>query len=183
MIGFTVGTLPVTLTLLKPANPLGRWLSRLLNPSHRVSWRARTAGLISRTLDVLLEVERRKIFTKLLVVSTAVRLCKFGSYYFLVLAIMEPLGYAIDEIGFFRVFLGVVSAELAAALPIYGIGGFGTFELAWSFSFSQLGFSSEHAVISGILAHAVAQAVEYTLGIGALLYVMRPRAQVPPRTS
>ena len=78
--------------------------------------------------------------------------------------------------GIFRIFLGVVGAELAAALPIHGIAGFGTFEAAWALSFSQLGFSTEHAIMSGILAHAVSQLVEYSLGSGALLYVMRPTA-------
>ena len=67
----------------------------------------------------------------------------------------------------------MVSAELAAALPISGLGGFGTFEAAWALSFSQLGFSTEHAVLSGILAHAVSQMVEYVFGLAALVYIMR----------
>ena len=90
---------------------------------------------------------------------------------------MAPLGYTTAGLGFFRVFLGVVGAELAAALPIHGIAGFGTFEAAWAFSFSQLGFSTEDAIMSGILTHAVSQVVEYGLGIGALLYLMRPGAR------
>ncbi|HAK56071.1 MAG: hypothetical protein QF463_01365 [Vicinamibacterales bacterium] len=85
-----------------------------------------------------------------------------------------PLGYTAAGLGFFRVFLGVVSAELAAALPVHGIAGFGTFEAAWAMAFSQLGFSREEAIVSGILAHAVSQVVEYCLGGCALLYVMRP---------
>ena len=131
-------------------------------------------------VEALHEVERRLIFGRVLLVSMVVRLCKFGGYYCLVLAIMGPLGYTIDELGFFRVFLGVVSAELAAALPIHGIACFGTFEVAWALSFSQLGFSTEHAVMSGILAHVVSQVVEYSLGICALLYVMRPRTSEDP---
>ena len=115
----------------------------------------------------------------MLLLSLGVRLCKFGSYYLLVLAIMAPLGYTAAGLGFFRVFLGVVSAELAAALPIPAIASFGTYEAAWAFSFSQLGFTAEHAIVTGILAHAVSQLVEYTLGGAALAYVMRPEAGRP----
>ena len=32
---------------------------------------------------------------------------------------------------------------------------------------AQLGFSQQHAVVSGILAHLVSQLVEYTLGRGS----------------
>ena len=160
------------------AVPIGGWFATVLgNGSHEpASWRIRGAELVRKTVTALVDVQRRRIFGQVLLVSMVVRLCKFGSYYFLVLAIMAPLGYTIEGLGFFRVFLGVVGAELAAVLPIHGFAGFGTFEAAWALSFSQLGFSTEDAIMSGILGHAVSQVVEYSLGIGALLYLMRPGA-------
>ena len=154
--------------------PVGNWATKRIAMNERSSWFEKFIKLVNRTVEALREVQHRKIFVQVLLVSMVVRLCKFGSYYFLVLAIMTPLGYPPAALGFFRVFLGVVSAELAAALPISGLGGFGTFEAAWTLSFSQLGFSTEHAVMSGILAHAVSQIVEYVLGIIALAYLMRP---------
>ena len=153
--------------------PVGNWATTQIAVNGSSSWFAKTVKLTKRTVEALREVQHQKIFARVLLVSMVVRLCKFGSYYFLVLAIMTPLGYPIAVLGFFRVFLGVVSAELAAALPISGLGGFGTFEAAWALSFSQLGFSTEHAVLSGILAHAVSQMVEYVFGLAALVYIMR----------
>ena len=167
-----VGLGAVAYLVMRIAPPVGQAVARLLDPSHGTPWRARLAHLAETTAGAVRDVQQRRIFGSVLLVSMVVRLCKFGSYYFLVLAIMGPLGYTIDGLGFFRVFLGVVSAELAAALPIHGLAGFGTFEAAWALSFSQLGFSTEHAIMSGILAHAVSQVVEYSLGIIALLYVM-----------
>ena len=163
---------------MRVAAPIGTWVAGWIAPDGTVPWRAKAAQLIQRTVEALRDVQGRQIFGRVLLVSMVVRICKFGSYYFLVLAIMTPLGYTIGGLGFFRVFLGVVSAELAAALPIHGIAGFGTFEAAWALSFSQLGFSTEHAIMSGILAHATSQVVEYSLGICALLYVMRPGAGI-----
>ena len=177
---------------MRVAAPLGTWVVEWFAPDGSADWRARAAQLIRRTVEALRCVQSRRIFGPVLMVSMVVRLCKFGSYYFLVLAIMGPLGHPTDlatsgelegGLGFFHVFLGVVSAELAAALPIPSVGSFGTFEAAWAFSFSQLGFSTEDAIISGILAHVVSQLVEYSFGIGALLYVMRPGTRGAERTA
>ena len=165
--------------MVRTAVPVGGWVARHLGSDRGDDLRSRLARLAHRTVDALEEVRDRGVFVQVLLVSMVVRLCKFGSYYFLVLAIMTPLGYSVSGLGFFRVFLGVVSAELAAALPIHGIAGFGTFEAAWALSFSQLGFTTEHAIMSGILAHVVSQAVEYSLGAAALLYVIRPVARTP----
>ena len=172
-----IGLGGLAFAVMRVAVPVGGWVARLIDPDHARTWRARMGLLVQKTVAALRGVERRGVFGQVLLVSIVVRLCKFGSYYFLVLAIMTPLGYTTGSLGFFRVFLGVVSAELAAALPIPAIASFGTFEAAWALSFSQLGFSTEHAIMSGILAHAVSQVIEYSLGICALLYVMRPGLQ------
>ena len=160
---------------MRIAAPVAVWVGDRLDGTPE-GWRLRVAGWLRGTAGALRAAWARGIFVPVLLLSMGVRICKFGSYYLLVLAIMAPLGYTAAGLGFFRVFLGVVGAELAAALPIHGIAGFGTFEAAWALSFSQLGFSPQEAIVSGILAHLVSQLVEYTLGGGALLYVMRPEA-------
>ena len=171
---------------MRAAAPLGEWVIGWLpaaetagagseTGSVTTTWRARTVPLVRKTVGALREVERRRVFGRVMLVSMVVRICKFGSYYFLVLASMDPLGYSIGDVGFFQVFLGIVSAELAAALPIHGIAGFGTFEAAWALSFSQLGFSVEDATTTGILTHFVSQLVEYGLGGVALFYILRIR--------
>lgn len=159
------------------AGPIGRWTARLVAPAVRpaTGYRATLATLIRNTAEVVDDAWARGIAVPVLALSIVVRLCKFGGYFFLVLAIMESRGGSATDIGFFRVFLGVVSAELAAALPIPTIASFGTFEAAWAVSFTQLGFAREDAIVSGVVAHAVSQLVEYTLGGLALLVIMRPR--------
>jgi uncharacterized membrane protein YbhN (UPF0104 family) len=135
---------------------------------------ARIADKLNDTAGQLRDTRDRGVFLQVFGISAIIRLCKFGSYYALFLAVMAQYGYTVGTSGFFRVFLGVVGAEVAAALPIHGIAGFGTFEGAWAFTFTRLGFSREHAIISGILAHAMSQIVEYTIGVAALLWLMKP---------
>ncbi len=158
------------------AAPIGMRLAAWIAPAHAgpTGRRTQLAALIRKTADALATVWARGIFAQVLVLSMIVRVCKFGSYYFLVLAIMGGLDLSASSFGIFRVFLGVVGAELAAALPIHGIAGFGTFEAAWALSFTQLGFARADAIVSGILTHAVSQVVEYSLGVVALLFLMRP---------
>jgi uncharacterized membrane protein YbhN (UPF0104 family) len=88
-----------------------------------------------------------------------------------------PLGYSMAELGVLRIFLGSVAAEVAASLPIHGLGGFGTYEAAWALTLEELGYPREHAVISGLLAHAITQAVEYVLGGAAIVWMYRRRAR------
>ena len=175
LVALSVGLAAVAYAAMRVAAPVALFVAdRVDTPAG--GWRVRASGWLRGTARALRAAWARRIFGTVLLLSLGVRLCKFGSYYLLVLSIMAPLGYTAAGVGFFRVFLGVVSAELASALPIHGIAGFGTYEAAWALSFSQLGFTAEHAIVTGILAHAVSQLVEYTLGGTALAYVMRPEA-------
>jgi len=155
------------------AGPIASAVAGWLEP-RTTGWMQSLAARLRTGSAALSQARDKGIFGRLLLLSFVVRLCKIGSYYCLVVAIMLPLGYAVEEIGVFRVLLGVVAAELAAALPIHGIAGFGTYEAAWALSFVQLGFAREHAIISGILTHAISQLVEYTMGTAALIWLMRP---------
>ncbi len=158
------------------AGPAGRAVAHVVASAGgpAAGRRAELGTLIRRTALAIDDTWARRVAVPVLMVSIVVRLCKFGSYFFLVLAIMESRGGATVDLGFFRVFLGVLSAELAAALPIPTVAGFGTFEAAWAVSFTQLGFSREDAIVSGLLAHAVSQLVEYTCGGLALVAILWP---------
>ena len=159
------------------AGPLGRYAARVLAPTGvaAAGRRAALGELIRKTALALDDAWARGIAVPVLAISIVVRLCKFGSYFFLVLAILGPRIDSTTDIGFFRVFIGVLSAELAAALPIPTIASFGTFEAAWTVSFMQLGFAREDAIVSGVVAHAASQVVEYAMGGLALLAILWPR--------
>lgn len=159
----------------RAAGWVGRRLAQVVSPDETSTGRRAALGaLIRGTARALDDAWARRVAVPALAISIVVRLCKFGSYFFLVLAIMESRGDPATNLDFFRVFLGVLSAEIAAALPIPTIASLGTFEAAWAASFTQLGFAREDAIISGVVAHAVSQVVEYTLGGLALVVIMWP---------
>jgi uncharacterized membrane protein YbhN (UPF0104 family) len=144
-----------------------------------VAWRGTKASAIAARLRRLGEsfdnARRERRLGPALALSFVVRACKYGSAYCLVLSLLIPLGYSAAELGILKIFLGSVAAEVAASLPIHGLAGFGTYEAAWSLALGELGYPREHAAISGLLAHAITQGLEYVCGGAALLWLYSRR--------
>ncbi len=160
--------------------PLLRGMARLLNAASTdagggLPGAARTLGnALHSTAGRVDQVRRRGVLVPVFLLSLAVRLTKFGGHYFLLQAVLVPLGVAWGSLGFFESFLGVAGAELSAMLPISGLAGFGTWEAAWTLGFTQLGLTPDQAVLSGFATHVLSQLHDYTLGILALIALMWP---------
>ena len=157
------------------AGPLARILSGRLDKAGAAGWRAAAATRL-RTLSASLDrAKRQGVLLPAMFLSLVVRLCKYGSAYCLVLSLMVPLGYSMAELGVLRIFLGSIAAEVAASLPIHGLAGFGTYEAAWTLTLEELGYPRDHAVISGLLAHAITQGIEYVFGGAAIVWLSTRR--------
>lgn len=137
-------------------------------------WLAGSARKLEATADDVEAISRRGTLVPVFLLSLAVRICKYGGLYLLLLAVLGSHGVTWRELELPRVFLGTVGAELSATLPIQGIAGLGTYETAWALSFTQLGFDRELAVLSGFATHLLTQLHDYSLGLLALLWLMRP---------
>ena len=109
-----------------------------------------------------------------LALSFVVRISKFGAHYLILQSVLVPLGVSWGALGFLESFLGVAGAELSSMLPIAGIGGFGSWEAAFAFGFTQLGLTFEQAVLAGFSTHVLSQIHDYGLGVIALLLVWWP---------
>jgi len=79
----------------------------------------------------------------------------FGCFW----ALMRPEG--LDPIS---VILGASSAALAGALPVNGIGAFGSHEAGWTFGFTLLGLESSRALATGIMTNVIATLFALALG-------------------
>ncbi len=142
----------------------------LLPARYREQWASALA-------DVERELNRARggsVYTKLLLISLLVRVGKYGSLYFLLYALLAPLGYTLAELDVPRVFIGLIGPELAASLPISGIGGFGAYEGTWAFIFELLGFPGQIAKLTAVSHHLFTQVYGYLLGALALLVLLIP---------
>ncbi len=140
---------------------------------------ARVAQSFDSTADEVDASWQRGVALPVFLLSIVVRLCKFGAYYCLLHAVLVPHGYTWGTLSFPMVFLGVAGAELSATLPLHSLAGFGTYEAAWTLGFTQLGMSTEIAILSGFATHLLSQVHDYGLGLLAFLWLMRPRRGRP----
>ena len=148
--------------------------------SERMSARMRRlAQNIDSTADQVDASWQRGVALPVFLISIIVRLCKFGAYYCLLHAVLVPHGYTWGTLSFPTVFLGIAGAELSATLPLHSLAGFGTYEAAWTLGFTQLGMSTEIAIVSGFATHLLSQIHDYGLGLLAFLWLMRPRRAHP----
>jgi hypothetical protein len=82
-----------------------------------------------------------------------VTLTSLGSWSMIFLAFYAFLKGFGTEISFLRVVAGSTIAVIANALPISGIGNWGTLEAGWTLGFLMTGLSKENAIATGFGVH------------------------------
>lgn len=172
--GVILGGLSMGVLLALPA--ILRLLAKLISSAVPLSAKFR-----QRLRDALLDTGRnldlargQGIFWRIFALSLGVRCCKYLSLYVLLLALVLPLDFSVQDFPLPKVFLGLCSAELAASLPISGIAGFGVYEGAWAMVFQLLGYPERIAVLTSISHHLLTQVYGYSLGALALLVLLLP---------
>lgn len=137
-------------------------------------WAQQASRKLKLTLEELIHIQERRSYWGIFVLSLFLRLAKYGALYFLLLALLHSHGYGFQNLSFPQTILGITGAEFTSVLPIKGIGGFGTWESAWTFTFELMDFDSSLAIISGIGVHLLTNLFEYTLGIMSILLLSLP---------
>ncbi len=141
-------------------------------PVFQDKWRKKWRDFCAAAEGELRHAREEGIFLRLFALSLLVRLAKYGSLYVLLYALLRPLEYGAKELSPAKVFLGLISSELAASLPISGIAGFGVYEGTWSLVFTLLGMPAELAVTTGISHHVFTQIYGYLLGAASLIVLL-----------
>jgi uncharacterized membrane protein YbhN (UPF0104 family) len=83
---------------------------------------------------------------------TVTSLVTWITIYWMFYAFLRGFGI---EISFLKVVFGSTIAVLANALPISGIGNWGTLEIGWAAGFLMVGLSKEKAIATGFGVHIV----------------------------
>ena len=132
---------------------------------------------IRLTIDTLVQTNQRRIFWPIFFLSFGIRLAKYGSLFFLLFALLRSHGFSLESLSFWKIILGITGAELTGALPIKGIGGFGTWEFGWALTFQLMNVETRIAILSGIGVHLITNLFEYSLGIISILFLSLPLAR------
>ena len=112
------------------------------------------------------------VFFRIFLLSLLVRLAKYASLGVLLAALLKGSGFGDALLSPSKVFLGIVSSEMSASLPVSGIAGFGAYQGTWSAAFTLLGMPASLAATTGVSHHLFTQAYGYSLGILALLALL-----------
>lgn len=151
---------------------------KITNFIKRITTRSKHATKLHSYLSELessfIRLNHGSLHLKAFILSIGIRLGKYTALYVFLLALLLPQGYTTESLPFSKVFIGLVSAELAASLPVSGIAGFGAYQGAWVFTFTMLGYPIELAKLTSVSHHIFTQSWGYGLGVCALLLLLIP---------
>ena len=119
--------------------------------------------------EYLIEHKKNSERIYLFFLSFIIRFIKYISAYILFIGIVKITG-SIQSLSMFS--FGLAGTELSSLLPIQGLGGFGTWELAFAFVFKSLGIHGNvDPRLTGLVIHITTQVWEYSIGLLAFLYI------------
>lgn len=144
------------------------WLIQKFIETKIFSRFAKMGNFLARVEAYLQEHKSNSERLFLLLVSLGIRLCKYLSVFILFSGIVD-MGWQWNHFAIFCV--GLAGAEMSAMLPVQGIAGFGTWELAFASFFSLLNIPSGDPVVTALAIHITTQAWEYSLGIISFIYL------------
>lgn len=151
-----------------------RWLPRLAR-----TWRHRR-GLRRRIVFEALQVRRqvRVVARSRVTVALVLGLSVAGwlGVWGMSIALLRAIGLGW---GAGLVFVGMVGASLAAAVPVNFVGNFGTLEAGWTAALAAQGIAPQTALAAGFVTHLWSLAFTTLLAAVAAVYLWRSRS-VPP---
>ncbi|CAK8724177.1 MAG: WD40-like Beta Propeller Repeat [Candidatus Electronema aureum] len=148
--------------------PLLHWFNAKLAPFHSHRWASKFIKLTEDTAASLNQARQAGIAIQVLALSVAVRIFKYLGLYLLF------LGVALSSFPELRrdiaaVLVALVSAEAGSALPVPTFMSFGTYEAGGALALTVLGAAKTASVLVMLTLHIWSQAVDYALGIAALI--------------
>jgi len=176
LIGGAAVLLIVSSALIAAMIPVLTLAQRLLRPwrERDLSWARFLSDTAASVCDSLRLAKRKRLFWPLFGSSLLIRISKYASLYFLMFALLTPRGYNLATIPPAEAFFALVSGEMAASLPVSGIGGFGAYEGAMAVVFVLLGFTKETAAAVTLSHRLLTQLYGLGTGLLALLTLMLP---------
>ena len=168
LIGVVLTIIAVSATGLFFLFPLLHWFSAKLAPLRARPWAAKLVKLTEDTVAALDQARQAGIAGRVLALSLAVRLFKYLGLYLLFFGVAS---FSFPEMNkeFASVLVALVSAEAGSALPVPTFMSFGTYEAGGALALTALGAAKTASVLVMLALHIWSQAVDYTLGIAAVV--------------
>jgi glycosyltransferase 2 family protein len=119
-------------------------------------------------------IRKRGVYWKVYLITIPARLLKFTAYYFLIHAVLQPMGYGFGDLPYWVIFLATAAAEMSAVLPTHSLAGLGTYQGAFALAFVLLGFSERISITVGFSYHIINLVFTVAWSLIALLILSMP---------
>jgi glycosyltransferase 2 family protein len=119
-------------------------------------------------------IRKRGVYWKVYLITIPARLLKFTAYYFLIHAVLQPMGYDFADLPYWVIFLATAAAEMSAVLPTHSLAGLGTYQGAFALAFVLLGFSERISITVGFSYHIINLVFTVAWSLIALLILSMP---------
>lgn len=166
-IGASIASVVLALLLPRMMRATTKIFDRVL--SHRYP---RALTKLHAIEEAIIGMQRSRVLIPAMLLSLVIRLLKYAGLYFVLLALLFPIGYSPGSLPAATVFFGFISAEFAAALPLPSLAGFGAYQGAWSFTFQLIGFPEHIAKLTSVAHHLFTQGYAYAFGAIAYLLIL-----------
>ncbi|MEW6185497.1 MAG: lysylphosphatidylglycerol synthase transmembrane domain-containing protein [Thermodesulfobacteriota bacterium] len=136
------------------------------------SWGKKITAELEAVSRSFSQLKQGKGFWPLLGLSLIIRAVKYTLLYLMLRAVVEALLSREMDLPFLTIVFGLVGSEVAASLPVSGLAGIGFYEGFLGVTLKGLGISTVQGVSLALSMHLLTQVVDYSLGAGALGYLM-----------
>jgi hypothetical protein len=167
-----VGLLFFSAILLESITPFLEKRLKARGPIHQGSPKERILREMKAFGRSLRELKRSRDYWPLLGLSFLIRLNKYILLYLMLMAVVEALLGRPLDLPFGLVLLGLMGSETAASLPVSGLAGIGFYEGFLGAVLAGLGLKTVQGVSLALAMHVLTQVVDYTLGSGALGFLL-----------
>ncbi|OGP52163.1 MAG: hypothetical protein A2Y79_12795 [Deltaproteobacteria bacterium RBG_13_43_22] len=154
----------------KASQGLQKW-GKASTPA-KVPWKKTIIFQLEAISRSFYQVKKSRTFLPLLGLSLVIRVIKYTLLYLMLLAVVEALLNRKMDLPFLIILFGLVGSEIAASLPISGLAGIGFYEGILGGTLAGLGIQPAQGISLALTMHVLTQVVDYSLGAGALGYLI-----------
>ena len=145
-------------------------LRRLGARSRRKFW-GKFLELLEKTDTAIHAVRRHRKMKSIMVLSLAVRACKYIGMFICFLAVTRRVFPDMARAEPWRVLTAQLFSEAGSSLPLPTLMGFGSYEAGGTAAWTMFGFNAAQAALVVLVVHICSQVIDYTLGVLGMIAV------------
>ncbi len=177
----------VCAVLFYGVGPIMQALRRLAGARAERRLIARLLGFGDRVAAAITATAGGGVLGRVLALSFAVRLTKYGALYAIFLAVTRVSMPDLHQASFLQVMLGLIGGEAGASLALPTLMGFGAYEAGSVVALSWAGFTAANVAVAMLALHIWSQCIDYLLGgLAFVLFLFTtpgtPRLALTPAT-